>query len=56
MEGTSSMTRYAADTSVSVEKSRMEIERTLARYGADAFAYFSEGRPPRSCSASRTGR
>lgn len=36
------MTRYAADTSVSTEKSRMEIERTLQRYGADAFAYFSE--------------
>jgi hypothetical protein len=36
------VTRYAADTSVSVEKSRMEIERTLARYGADAFAYFAE--------------
>jgi hypothetical protein len=36
------VTRYAADTSVSVEKSRMEIERILARYGADAFAYFSE--------------
>lgn len=36
------MTRYASDTAVSVEKSRMEIERTLQRYGADAFAYFSE--------------
>lgn len=36
------MTRYASETNVSVEKSRMEIERTLARYGADAFAYFSE--------------
>lgn len=36
------MSRYAAETGVSVEKSRMEIERTLARYGADAFAYFSE--------------
>lgn len=36
------MTRYASDTSVSVEKSRMEIERTLTRYGADAFAYFAE--------------
>lgn len=36
------MARYAADTNVSVEKSRMEIERTLARYGADAFAYFAE--------------
>lgn len=36
------MTRYAAETSVSVEKSRMEIERTLARYASDAFAYFAE--------------
>lgn len=31
------MTRYAQDTSVSVEKSRAEIEATLARYGADQF-------------------
>jgi hypothetical protein len=30
---------YAADTSVSVEKSRAEIEATLARYGANKFAY-----------------
>lgn len=37
------MSQYASTTNVSVEKSRMEIERTLARYGADAFAYFSEG-------------
>ena len=29
--------RYAADTSVSVEKSRAEIERTLIRYGATEF-------------------
>lgn len=33
------MGTYAADTSVSSEKSRAEIERTLARYGADEFAY-----------------
>ena len=33
------MSRYASDTSVSVENSRNEIERTLARYGADAFGY-----------------
>ena len=32
------MTRYAADTSVSVEKSKAEIERTLQRYGASRFA------------------
>lgn len=33
------MATYAASTSVSVEKSRAEIERTLARYGAEAFMY-----------------
>ena len=31
--------RFAADTSVSTEKSRGEIERTLTRYGASAFMY-----------------
>lgn len=30
---------YADKTSVSVESSRAEIERTLQRYGADSFAY-----------------
>lgn len=30
---------YASGTSVSVEKSRIEIERTLERFGADEFAY-----------------
>jgi len=33
------MVTYAADTEVSSEKSRAEIERTLRRYGAKAFAY-----------------
>lgn len=33
------MSRYAAATSVSVEKSRNEIEQTLQRYGATGFAY-----------------
>lgn len=33
------MSRYAENTSVSSDKSRSEIERTLARYGADEFAY-----------------
>lgn len=33
---------YAAETSVSVERSRAEIERTLNRYGADAFGYTIE--------------
>lgn len=31
--------RYAADTSVSSETSRSEIERTLRRYNADQFIY-----------------
>lgn len=30
---------YAKTTSVSTDKSRAEIERTLLRYGADQFAY-----------------
>jgi hypothetical protein len=30
---------YAANTEVPVERSRAEIERTLERYGATAFAY-----------------
>lgn len=33
------MSRYAANTEVSSEKSRSEIERTLQRYGADQFMY-----------------
>ena len=37
------MSRYAADTSVSADASRGEIERTLRRYGADGFAYGWEG-------------
>lgn len=32
---------YAASTSVSAEQSRNEIERTLKRYGADAFGYMA---------------
>lgn len=35
------MGRYAADTSVSVERSRAEIESTLSKYGATTFAFFS---------------
>lgn len=35
------MTRYASETAVSTEKSRMEIEQTLRRYKADAFGYMS---------------
>lgn len=37
------MTRYAERTEVSSEKSRAEIERTLRRYGASAFAYGWQG-------------
>jgi hypothetical protein len=33
------MTRYAASTEVSSDRSRSEIERTLTRYGADQFMY-----------------
>lgn len=33
------MTSYASQTSVSSEKSRQEIEKTLIRYGATSFAY-----------------
>lgn len=33
------MTRYAANTTVSTDKSRAAIERTLQRYGADQFIY-----------------
>ena len=36
------MTRYAAKTEVSTERTRMEIERTLQRYGATSFAYGME--------------
>lgn len=32
---------YASGTDVSSDRSRAEIERTLARYGADQFAYMS---------------
>lgn len=33
------MSRYAENTTVSSDKSRAEIERTLQRYGADQFMY-----------------
>lgn len=35
--------KYATKTEVPVDRSRAEIEATLARYGADAFAYATEG-------------
>lgn len=37
------MTKYAANTEVSTERSRSEIERILVRYGATSFAYGWEG-------------
>ena len=37
------MGTYANETTVPVEKSRMEVERTLTRYGATSFAYGWEG-------------
>ena len=33
------MSRYAKETSVSVERSRAELETVLSRYGADEFGY-----------------
>jgi hypothetical protein len=33
------VSRYAANTSVPVERSRAEIEKTLVRYGATGFGY-----------------
>lgn len=33
------MTKYAANTEVSADRSRSEIERILQRYGADQFMY-----------------
>lgn len=37
------MAKYAEKTTVSSDQSRAEIERTLARYGADAFGYSTDG-------------
>lgn len=36
------MAAFAATTKVPVDQTRNEIERVLARYGANKFAYFSE--------------
>ena len=35
------MPKFATQTSVSVEKSRAEIESILSKYGAREFGYFS---------------
>lgn len=37
------MTRYAANTTVPVDRSRSEIERSLMRFGASGFGYGWEG-------------
>jgi len=34
--------QYAATTTVTVDKSKAEIERTLRRYGASSFAYYAD--------------
>lgn len=39
------MRRYAQGTTVSVDRSRAEIERALVRYGASGFGYGWERRP-----------
>lgn len=36
------MSKFASDTSVSVEKTRAELETTLRRFGADSFGYMSD--------------
>lgn len=36
------MAQFASETTVTSEKSRMEIEATLRRYGADSFGYMSD--------------
>jgi hypothetical protein len=35
------MTRFAANTSVPIERTRHEVEQTLKRYGATAFGYMA---------------
>ena len=35
------MAKYAKNTNVSTESTRLEIEKCLMRYGADGFAYAS---------------
>ncbi len=37
------MRKYAQNTTVSADKSRIEIENTVKKYGASAFAYATEG-------------
>lgn len=47
---------YAADTDVSTSRSRDEIERTLTRFGADEFAYYSSKTGDVAISFSMRGR
>lgn len=42
------MSKYAARTDVPSERRRQEIERTLDRYGATAFAYGKTAIPPQA--------
>ncbi len=44
------MTRYAEGTSVSVDRSRAEVERTLERFGATTFGYAWDRREEAHCS------
>lgn len=41
-DGGSVVSRYASKTSVPVDRSRMELERTLERYGCEAFGYLQK--------------
>jgi hypothetical protein len=55
------MTRYAEGTSVPMDRSRIEAEKTLMRYGATGFAYAWEQRDepyphPADCSACKGTR
>ena len=40
------MGKYASDTSVSLERSKAELERTLTRYGATKFFSSWQDDPP----------
>lgn len=42
------MTRFAQNTEVSVDRSKLEVERILQRYGASAFQYGWMDSPPQS--------
>jgi hypothetical protein len=43
------MAGYANGTTVTVEKSRLEVERVLARYGASGFGYAWDRAPVKAC-------